>query len=83
MDRVITIWSVVIAVLWIASGLLVVADILVREWRLGSLGIYLACAASVATICRAVRSSHRAQRNAFELGRDAERELGGVRHLRR
>ena len=82
-DRVVTIWAITNATLWIAGGVLVVAGVCLPEWRLGVLGLYLTCAAVVATVCRAVQSSHRAQRNAFELGRDAERYGGEVRHMRR
>jgi len=81
-DRVVTIWTIAIAVLWIAGAALVVADIFMSEWRVGNLGLYLACGAAVMTVCRAIQSSHRAQRNAFELGRDDARG-GGVRQMRR
>ena len=80
MDRVVTVWAIANATLWISGGLLVVAGIFLPEWRLEGLGLYLTCGAAVTTVCRAVQSSHRAERNAFELGRDAERH--GVRRLR-
>lgn len=81
MNRVVTIWTIAIAVLWAAGAVLVVAHTLVAEWRVGSLGLYLTCGAAATTIVRAIQLSHRAQRNAFELGRDAAR--GEVRHMRR
>ena len=80
MDRVVTIWTIAIAALWISGAALVLAHTFVEESRVGNLGLYLTCGAAVTTVVRAIQVSHRAQRNAFELGRDAERH--GVRRLR-
>lgn len=82
MDRLISIWTVVVVALWATGGALVLTNMLAPEWRVGNLGLYLTCAAAAMTVCRAIQVSHRAQRNAFELGREAERH-GGVRQMRR
>lgn len=70
MDRSISIWTVVAAILWALGFTLVVVDLAVAPVHTGFLGLYFTCGGGVATICRSIQVAHRDQRNAFELGRD-------------
>lgn len=70
MDRSISIWTVAAAILWALGFTLVVLDLAFAPVHTGFLGLYFTCGGGVATICRAIQVTHRAQRNAFELGRD-------------